>query len=118
MMDSASRARAGVVATTNVLCDLPELTLPVVEKGGLASDEVAIFLLSNAAVYCGRSLPMINTWGRAFPHVYSAGPRRNRNASSGSKVSRGGRVDAAGRSRRGPGAVAPTPRGGRDDAAG
>ena len=113
----AAAGDAGVVAKTNVLCDLPELTLPVVEKGGLASDEVAIFLLSNAAVYCGRSLPMINTWGRAFPHVYSAGPRRNRNASSGSKVRRGGRVDAAGRSRRGPGAVAPRPWGGCVDAA-
>ena len=54
----------------NVLCKTDEFFMPPTQNG-LRSDEVAWFLMTNAALYCERVLPMVNAWGRSFPHVYA-----------------------------------------------
>jgi hypothetical protein len=67
---SAHWHHGNVSKHANVLCNTDELFMPPTQNG-LRSDEVAWFLMTNAALYCERVLPMVNAWGRSFPHVYA-----------------------------------------------
>ena len=66
-------ASAGARRARNAHCGADEFSLDV-QHNGLRSDEVAVFLLSTIFHYCGRAASQINTWGRAFPHLYTVLP--------------------------------------------